>query len=273
MKRSSLSVLFGVGVVTLGVGTWVAAERSGASGGHNGSVGSGGASCRDCHTGAEAGYLGINYAPLTYEAGASYDLEVYIFDSSKNGAGFQLSVEDQDGNSVGELVLADAVRTQFSSGSRQWVTHTATGVFDSVLNWESNSFSYRYPVTWIAPDADVGIVTFYAASCTIDDNQFETGDHVQIAQSSAVVPDVDCSAIEEVIAKCKRGRFKVIGKVKSSLPEGTRVTLSLDNTDFQRIAVDRRGKGTYAWRRATQGSHLVCLAECPDYCGETACFP
>ncbi|MCC7294170.1 MAG: hypothetical protein IT449_19075, partial [Phycisphaerales bacterium] len=40
--------------------------------------------------------------------------------------------------------------------------------------------------TWIAPDADAGRVTFYAASCTIDDNSFETGDHVQLSQVSAV---------------------------------------------------------------------------------------
>ncbi|MCC7290804.1 MAG: hypothetical protein IT449_01940, partial [Phycisphaerales bacterium] len=112
--------------------TWVVAERSGATDGHNGSVGS--------------------------------------------GAGFQLSVEDPDGNAVGELALSDLDRTQYSSGSRQWVTHTAAGVLHSVQNWEANNSNVRYPVTWIAPDADAGRVTFYAASCTIDDNSFETGD-------------------------------------------------------------------------------------------------
>ncbi|MCC7292965.1 MAG: hypothetical protein IT449_12965, partial [Phycisphaerales bacterium] len=176
MKRLKGALSCCVGTATLSLGTWVVAERSGATDGHNGSVGSGGANCLGCHIGGEAGFMAIFNAPTAYLPGESYDLEVYISDSTRSGAGFQLSVEDPDGNAVGELVLSDSDRTQYSSGSRQWVTHTAAGVLHSVQNWEANNSNVRYPVTWIAPDADAGRVTFYAASCTIDDNSFETGD-------------------------------------------------------------------------------------------------
>jgi len=82
-----------------------------------------------------------------------------------------------------------------------------------------------------------------------------------------------CDLIRKVKASCKgrQAPFKIKAKVKSSLPEGTVLTLVLDGDRKAAAVVDRRGKARATFRNVEAGAHEVCLRECPGDCGQTDC--
>ncbi len=78
---------------------------------------------------------------------------------------------------------------------------------------------------------------------------------------------VDCDAVKKLKVSCKRG--KLVGKVKSSLPEGSRLTLD-NNGDRRDVSIDRKGKGKAKWKNQS-GSHEVAIVECQEFMEEVAC--
>lgn len=154
--------------------------------GRTGGPANGGATCRSCHgSTAGPGSVEILGAPTQYQANAVYDLTVRITDSTKLGAGFQISVEDAAGNHIGALSLIDAVRTENNSDDPVYVNHTSDGVDDSVADWAANGNSYSYPVRWTAPSTDMGTITFYAAGNAINNNFSNSGDLIYLTSTSA----------------------------------------------------------------------------------------
>jgi len=73
------------------------------------------------------------------------------------------------------------------------------------------------------------------------------------------VPALDCDLVKKFKAKCRNG--KLTGVLKSSLPQGTIVTLGNNDTDIQRVELNRKGKGKAVWTNQT-GEHSVCFGEC-----------
>jgi hypothetical protein len=170
------------------------ANRVGAFGGLNGSVASGGVSCVVCHGAmAGTGMVQILNVPAQYQLNTSYDLIVRVSDPVQVGAGFEISAEDAVGNHIGALILTDPVNTRVAPGLAGFVTHTATGVNNSVINWIALGHAAQYAVRWQAPPADMGPVTFYAAGNAINNNFLVTGDLIYLTNvttmSPAVVPD------------------------------------------------------------------------------------
>ncbi|RJP36386.1 MAG: hypothetical protein C4547_07495 [Phycisphaerales bacterium] len=84
---------------------------------------------------------------------------------------------------------------------------------------------------------------------------------------------VNCDAINKLAAKCKRGQGHVTAKVKSTLEQGTSLTLLLDNADARVVAVNAKGKAKATWTNVPPGRHEVCIQECPQLCDAAKCRP
>ncbi|RJP35830.1 MAG: hypothetical protein C4547_08765 [Phycisphaerales bacterium] len=78
---------------------------------------------------------------------------------------------------------------------------------------------------------------------------------------------VDCDAVKKLKVKCERG--KLVATVKSSLPEGSRLTLD-NNGDRRDVSIDRKGKGKAKWKNQS-GSHTVEIIECEEFIEEVNC--
>jgi len=162
-----------------------------------------GQTCTACHAPLNLGIGSVTLldVPQRYELSRIYDIRVHIFDPEREGAGFQISVENPAGH-VGTLIDADgnAGVTKFAGGSPFYITHTgstactALGYGDSRANWAANGFSYDYPVRWQAPSTDVGPITFYvSANATTCPNGFTTAHYyaTQVTIDSLTPADAD----------------------------------------------------------------------------------
>jgi len=168
----------------------VLAYRSGPPPGANGSTASGGTSCRICHgSSAGPGSVQIIGFPTQYLANALYDIDVRVQDSTKFGAGFQISFETATGTHVGTIIQTDMAGTQVNSG---WLNHTSTGVNNSVANWFSMGSAAVYHLRWRAPAADLGPIRAWAAGNAINNNGTSAGDIIYLTSLAADPPTGGC---------------------------------------------------------------------------------
>ncbi|RJP30931.1 MAG: hypothetical protein C4547_16020 [Phycisphaerales bacterium] len=70
--------------------------------------------------------------------------------------------------------------------------------------------------------------------------------------------------------RCRDGRQHVQAKVTADLPEGTELTLLLDDGDPQVVSLRRRGKAKANWIDVASGIHVVKIVEC-DLSEEANC--
>ncbi len=89
----------------------------------------------------------------------------------------------------------------------------------------------------------------------------------EFSQCFPVSGGLDCDAIRNFKANCKRGKLKV--KVKSSLPEGTELTID-NGGDMQTLRINRNGSGAAKYKKQS-GVHRVFIVECPGHEQEVAC--
>jgi hypothetical protein len=165
------------------------ARRAGAPIRRTGSPDSDGENCQVCHAhNVGTGSVAILGAPAEYQFDVLYDLTVRISDPVQLGAGFEISVENEFGTHIGTLVLSDATNTRFAEGNANWVTHTSTGVSESVATWADNGNSADYRLQWRAPSSDAGTITFWAAGNAINNNFNTGGDFIYAASMSADPP-------------------------------------------------------------------------------------
>lgn len=138
-----------------------------------------------CHgAGAGPGSVQVLGFPANYAPSTNYDLTIRIADTTKLGAGFQLSVEDASGEHAGTLSLLDPTNTQFNTGN-VWVDHTSTGVNNSVTNWAANGNAANYMVRWTSPATDEGPITAWAAGNAINNNFSSSGDTIYLTSQTA----------------------------------------------------------------------------------------
>jgi hypothetical protein len=103
--------------------------------------------------------------------------------------GFELTVEDSQGNKVGTLQLTDATRTKFTNGGDA-VTHTDNGITPT---GNSNSWS----VDWVAPIGVSGNIGIYAAFNAANGNGNTSGD-VIYKSSIFISPFIPVPAITSI---------------------------------------------------------------------------
>lgn len=153
-------------------------SRTGAEIGFNGGVASIGATCNSCHEFNEgSGRVELLGVPQRYRAGAVYDLTLRITDPEQVGAGFEVSVENENGHQ-GTMLRTDEAFTDFSPGAQfdEYITHTHDGVGDSIDQWSAGGGSYEYHFAWQAPNADAGRLTIFGAGNAINDQRAFLGD-------------------------------------------------------------------------------------------------
>lgn len=185
----------------------VLAFRSGPPPGRNGSTASGGATCRQCHGSSTGpGSVQIIGFPAQYLANALYDIDVRIQDSTKFGAGFQVSFETTTGAHVGTIIRTDTSGTQFNSG---WLNHTSTGVNNSVANWFSMGNAAVYRLQWRAPASDRGPIRAWAAGNAINNNFTSAGDIIYLTNITATFAIARGACCDESSGTCTDDLFPV----------------------------------------------------------------
>ncbi len=144
----------------------------------------------------------------------------------------EVRFRDEDGNDLGTGVA------KVGDGDCLWHWN----------GWESTG----------APIAEIDVVgkLFGGAFIDMDDMEIAAG------------PEIDCDAITRFKAKCRRNKLKGMIK-RSTLPEGTQLTLLNNGGDAKVVNINRRGKGKAKWTRQA-GKHEVTIEECPNIPGKSA---
>ncbi len=87
---------------------------------------------------------------------------------------------------------------------------------------------------------------------------------------AAWIPEPICDGIDRVKAKCNdAGKFTA--KLKTSLNEGTSLTVDLDGQDPVQVITNRKGKAKAKWKRVDAGPHTACVRTCQNVCDEATC--
>lgn len=152
-----------------------------------------GASCHytpDCHVS-----FGLNFgpgtfaieAPSSYEPGMTYVITIDLAQTGQARWGFQMTAIDGLLQGAGTFAPSDANtqrQIQFDSFTdRKYISHTEVGTAVGQAN--GNSWSFQ----WIAPDTDVGPVTFYAAGNAANNNNLSLGDYIYTTSATIPVPE------------------------------------------------------------------------------------
>jgi len=155
MKKPLLLIPITIALVIFFYPTTSNSNSTGSIGGKTGSP-IDGANCTQCHAAQQGqGATITTDIPSTgYEPGNIYNITATINSGLGNGGpnGFEVTCEENtNGTKAGSFGTSDPINTQFTNNSNA-VTHTAAG--NSLNTWN---------LTWEAPMAGTGDITFYGA--------------------------------------------------------------------------------------------------------------
>jgi len=168
-------------------------NASGAPVGKTGSPGDGFSTCAGCHGGGLTpgltDYFGIIVEDelTVFSAGETYEISVQATQVGATVFGFELKAEDNNGNSIGDLIVTNTATTQLV-GSGDYITHTSVGTIG--LN------NIEWTFDWQAPADYDGEVTFYAAGNLANGNGTGTGDVIMTDSYSITVSSGGATEIE-----------------------------------------------------------------------------
>ncbi|MFQ6008067.1 MAG: choice-of-anchor V domain-containing protein [Candidatus Zixiibacteriota bacterium] len=246
MKHRLISILFFFAFLAAVSIVW--AYSSGAPSAVTGAPGEG--TCADCHDNLNTGSGSATIlAPGGYTPGDTLDITAWVQNNGQVRWGFELTVLDGNDQAAGQIIVTDAARTQLNtSGGRQYITHTSQGTDDGTP--DSTSWSFQ----WVAPDPDVGQVTFYMAGLAANSGNGANGDSTYTTTHVMAATDV-----AEVITPQLPERFSLsqnypnpfnpMTTIEFYLPHRTHVKLSVFNMLGQRIRDLYKGiksAGSYA---------------------------
>lgn len=145
--------------------------------------------CTQCHStfglNSGSGTLSISGIPQSYTPATSYVVTVSLSDPQASRWGFEFTIIDGSGNSVGTLTPADG-NTQTSTGGaflRTYAKHTSAG---SQLG---ESTGVTWDVNWTSPAEGAGDATLYVAGNAANGNFANTDDFIY-TNSFAMTEDV-----------------------------------------------------------------------------------
>ena len=154
-------------------------NSGGSIGGKTGSIGDGGTSCTQCHSGVPQNattWVTTNIPPTGYVPGQTYTITATGTHTGALKFGFELTAENSTGGKVGNFVITNATQTKLTNSNKA-VTHTAGGNTPSggTKTWSMN---------WTAPTPAVGPVKFSAAFNAANGNGNNTGDVIYLASTT-----------------------------------------------------------------------------------------
>ena len=152
--------------------------NSGSPGGKSGSIGDGGSTCTQCHSGSaqsQTDWITTNIPEEGFTAGMTYTIVATGTHDGVSKFGFELTAEDGFGAKVGSFSITEPSRTKFTNANHA-VTHTSGG---TSVSGNSNTWS----MDWTAP-SDLSVVKFYAAFNAANGNGSSTGDIIYTTSST-----------------------------------------------------------------------------------------
>lgn len=157
--------------------SWTSGAMAFSSGPPNARTGAPGeTNCTACHStfpvNSGNGGVSVSGVPGSWTPGADYDLTVLVEDDVAMRWGYEFTILDEGGSSVGTLTDLDADSQISSSGNRTYAKHTSSGTRPGT------GVSATWTVRWTAPEAGTGDVTFYAAGNGANFNGANSGDRI-----------------------------------------------------------------------------------------------
>ena len=132
--------------------------------------------CTQCHStfplNSGDGSLAMAGIGATYLPGQTYTLEVTLADPQAMRWGFEFTILNEAGDSVGQISPVDGTTQTSSAGNRDYAKHTLAGTFPGTPD------SHTWQVQWIAPEFATGEVTLYVAGNAANNNGSTSGDRI-----------------------------------------------------------------------------------------------
>lgn len=131
--------------------------------------------CTGCHSSfpVNSGSGTLSVSDLgTWNPGQVYDLAVTLSDPDASRWGFEFTILNEAGDSVGTVETVDGLTQISSTGARDYAKQTSTGAQTGTTG------QVTWTVRWTAPAADTGDVTLYMAGNAADGNFSTSGDRI-----------------------------------------------------------------------------------------------
>lgn len=175
MKKSSLLVV----TAFLLAPTLALAFSGGPPNGRTGAPGE--SNCTACHNSfpVNSGVGSLTVTDLSnWQPGQQYDVTVTLADPDASRWGFEFTILDGAGDSVGALATVDGNTQTSTSGSRVYAKQTSVGTQTGTTDQAS------WTVRWTAPAVGTGNVTLYMAGNAANGNSSTSGDHIYTISSA-----------------------------------------------------------------------------------------
>ncbi len=160
------------------------AFSGGSPGGRTGSPGDNSNNCTGCHTGSPqqvSEWITTDIPQGGYLEDQTYTITLTATDANAQKFGFELTVEDVNGNKTGLLSITNSTETKLVNNNNA-VTHTAEG------NTPENNTKV-WSTEWTAPEESTGDVFFYAAVNAADGDGTSSGDLIYLT-NAAISPNL-----------------------------------------------------------------------------------
>lgn len=205
--------------------------------GRTGSPGDGGSTntCArvGCHTGGNNPVQNSPNVVITtnipvggYVPGQTYTVTVQVTEAGRSKFGFSVTAERSNNAKVGTWVITNPTETQANGTGNNWATHTTAGT--------AGTNSKTWSVNWVAPAANTGTVTFYAA-----------GNAANGSGSGGDIIGIKNLAVQEAVG--------VSPPTITNQPQN--VTECVSGTVSFNVTAAGTGTLTYQWKR--NGNNLV----------------
>jgi hypothetical protein len=132
--------------------------------------------CTACHStfplNSGDGSLSIAGIGATYRPDEVYTLALTLADPEASRWGFELTILDDAGASVGTVSPLDGTTQTSTNGDRDYVKQTSSGSAPGTPDQQTWQFQ------WVAPTIDTGEVVLYVAGNAANNNGSSSGDHI-----------------------------------------------------------------------------------------------
>ena len=165
-----------------------AASENGPPPAHTGALGQ--PNCTVCHfdndANVQGGTVKLNGVPATYLAGQQYAISVMLEHSALSIGGFQLAIQDVNGNPAGRLdAIQDDVKTLNVDGTdNSYIQHSKP------RRKRDDDTDIQWTVVWTAPGGSRELIIGVAAVAANDDAS-ALGDYVYTATARMNSPGAD----------------------------------------------------------------------------------
>ncbi len=156
--------------------------------GHTGALGQ--PDCTVCHSdnsaNSQGGSVTLSGLPDTFLAGQQYSISVALEDKKLSSGGFQLTIRDTGGVSVGEFDANqnDVKIVRDGDTGNSYVQH------GTPRNKRTDESGIQWTVVWTAPECNA-LVTVAVAAVAANDDASPLGDNVYTTTARASSPGAD----------------------------------------------------------------------------------